>query len=213
MNASTPRKGGVGWHSCIRRLVLPEQDIHPEHSPPTAPPAGSICQSPPPSEPLKRWPPEHKTSWVRPGHMAVQNFLSLWHSLRRHQLSCLSPPGSALLHCYDSHWQGLHFSWCHLLAMMNTTAINHVHEAFGWLKPWLWAHPRSTFKPHPLQINTNPPHPVSNTKMLSPRLHHRLYTFPRLTRWPEARLSECITSELEGREGEEWDHRTGNHGT
>lgn len=129
LNTSTPRKEmPAGIHASGKKM-LPEQDTHLEHSKAMAPPTGSAC---PPLQAdlndglLNTGLPEKGLDTG-----AVQNLLSLWNSLRRHQLRPMSPPGCALLSCYDSYWQGLHFSWCHLLAMVNTIVINHVHEAFG----------------------------------------------------------------------------------
>lgn len=107
----------AGIHASGKKM-LPEQDTHLEHSKAMTPPTGSAC---PPLQAdlndglLNTGLPEKGLDTG-----AVQNLLSLWNSLRRHQLRPMSPPGCALLSCYDSYWQGLHFSWCHLLAMVNT---------------------------------------------------------------------------------------------
>lgn len=98
----------------IRRLVLPEQDTHLEHSrPPRA------LQSPPPLADLNH---------LEGGLLNTHGSAELPRPL---EFTVEAVSSRVCLVTATTHWQGLHFSWCHLLGMMNTTAINHAHEAFG----------------------------------------------------------------------------------
>lgn len=134
----------------------PGTDIH---SKVLAPQAGCICSGfldCPPQAHLKTlmaasctqgFPSKART------HGTEELLLSLWNSICRLQFNRavsirVSPPVLLRL----TQWQGLHFSWCRLLAMKNTTVTNHVHEACDLpTKLSVQAHPRAHIQSPPFQ--------------------------------------------------------------
>lgn len=110
-------------------------------------------------------------------------------------LGGLFPPGSPLLHRYDSHWPGAPFllvpSDRHDEHYSNKPPSMRHFRSFQMV-PWLRAHPRVHIQspPSPLASTTTPPTQSLSRGCLSssglPRYQLRWQQLSRLTRLPEA---------------------------